>query len=67
MQHEWLKKSAFTALKKLPAPLASEKKKFALTNSSTQAPPQRSNSPEMGHLSTNGVEKESSKIRTVIN
>ena len=67
MQHEWLKKNAYTALKKLPASLASEKKILALTNSSTQALPQRSNSPEMGHLSTNGVQKESPKIRIVIN
>ena len=67
MQHEWLKKNEYTALKKLPTPLASEKKIIALTNFSTQAPPQRSNSPEMGHLSTNGVEKENPKIRTVIN
>ena len=61
------KKEWIHSPKKLPAPLASEKKNIALTNSSTQAPHQRSNSPEMGHLSTNGVEKESSKIRTVIN
>ena len=56
------KKERIHSPKNLPAPLASEKKIIALTNSSTQAPPQRSNSPEMGHLSTNGVEKESPKI-----
>ena len=61
------KKEWIHSPKKLPAPLASEKNIIALTNSSTQAPSQRSNSPEMGHLSTNGVEKESPKIRTVIN
>ena len=61
------KKECIHSPKKLPAPLASEEKILVLTNSSAQAPPQRSNSPEMGHLSTNGVEKESPKIRTVIN
>ena len=34
MQHEWLKKNACTAIKELPAPLASEKKNLVLTNSS---------------------------------
>ena len=61
------KKEWIHSPKKLPAPLVSEKKIIALTNSSTLALPQRLNSPEMGHLSTNGVEKESPKIRTVIN
>ena len=61
------KKEWIHSPKILPAPLTSEKKIIALTNSSTQAPPKKSNSPEMGHLSKNGVEKESPKIRTVIN
>ena len=67
MQHEWLKKNEYTALKNCLHHWPVRKKIIALTNSSTQAPPKRSNSPEMGHLSANGVEKESPKIRTVIN
>ena len=67
MQHEWLKKNEHTAQRNCLHHWPVRKKIIALTNSSTQAPPQRSNSPEMGHLSTNGVEKERSKLRTVIN
>ena len=60
-------KNAYTALKNYLHLWPVRKKFLALTNSSTQAPPQRSNSPEMEHLSTNDVEKENPKIRAVIN
>ena len=66
MQHEWLKKNEYTALKNCLHHWPVRKKIIALINSFTQAPPQRSNFPEMGHLFPNGVEKESPKIRTVI-
>ena len=46
MQQEWLTKNAYTALKKLPAPLASEKKTELLyTNRFLHPPPRRYNGP----------------------